>query len=261
MRFDRHLPAVKAAVVLLGAAGVGKTTLARTVTASLRSPVRWVACTESSRSIPLGAMAHLVSPSTSRDPIALILGAGIPRRPRGHRRRRRLRSCWTNYRRHCCIRSRSSGPDAYSVNHPQRRTGARRGHRPVADGPCSDWNCARSRKEQSIALVGSVLGRTLEGLSADIMWAIWAGTHYFCGIWSRGHSTRNVNPGKRCMAGYADGLSSSPVWPRCCKVGSMSRQRCGQRLEAVGAVWNRSISTHSANWPVRTPSMRPRREA
>jgi DNA-binding NarL/FixJ family response regulator len=61
--------------ILFGAAGVGKTTLARTVTASLRSQVRWVACTESSRSIPLGAMAHLVSPSTSRDPIALMAAA------------------------------------------------------------------------------------------------------------------------------------------------------------------------------------------
>ena len=62
-------------VVLVGAAGVGKTTLARTVTASLRSPVRWVACTASSRSIPLGAMAHLMTPSTSRDPIALMAAA------------------------------------------------------------------------------------------------------------------------------------------------------------------------------------------
>ncbi|HVQ51813.1 MAG TPA: AAA family ATPase, partial [Mycobacterium sp.] len=41
-------------VVLVGAAGVGKTTLARAVTASLRSEVQWVGCTESSRSIPLG---------------------------------------------------------------------------------------------------------------------------------------------------------------------------------------------------------------
>ena len=41
-------------VVLVGAAGVGKTTLARTVTESLRSEVHWVGCTGSSRSIPLG---------------------------------------------------------------------------------------------------------------------------------------------------------------------------------------------------------------
>jgi ABC-type transport system involved in cytochrome c biogenesis ATPase subunit len=45
-------------VVLTGAAGVGKSTLARAVTATLRSDVNWVGCTESSRSIPLGAFAH-----------------------------------------------------------------------------------------------------------------------------------------------------------------------------------------------------------
>src|ERR1700757_1607394 len=62
-------------VVLVGAAGVGKTTLARTVTATLRSDVQWVACTESSRSIPLGVFAHRVPPSGSRDPVALLAAA------------------------------------------------------------------------------------------------------------------------------------------------------------------------------------------
>ena len=45
-------------IVLIGDAGVGKTTLARLVTRSLPSPVWWVAGTESARSIPLGAFAH-----------------------------------------------------------------------------------------------------------------------------------------------------------------------------------------------------------
>jgi AAA domain len=62
-------------VVLVGAAGVGKTTLARAVTNSLRSQVRWVASTESSKSIPLGVFAHLIGPSTSRDPTALLASA------------------------------------------------------------------------------------------------------------------------------------------------------------------------------------------
>ena len=65
----------KSGVVLVGAAGVGKTTLARAVTNSLRSEVRWVASTESSKSIPLGVFAHLVGPSTSRDPTALLASA------------------------------------------------------------------------------------------------------------------------------------------------------------------------------------------
>ena len=62
-------------VVLVGAAGVGKTTLARAVTASLRSQVHWVASTESSRGIPLGVFAHLIRPSGSRDPTALLASA------------------------------------------------------------------------------------------------------------------------------------------------------------------------------------------
>ena len=47
-------------IVLIGDAGVGKTTLARLVTQSLPSRVQWVAGTESARSIPLGVFAHLV---------------------------------------------------------------------------------------------------------------------------------------------------------------------------------------------------------
>src|ERR1700753_1789790 len=62
-------------IVLFGDAGVGKTTLARSVTQSLPTPVHWVAGTESARSIPLGVFAHLVGPAASRDPIAGLGGA------------------------------------------------------------------------------------------------------------------------------------------------------------------------------------------
>ena len=62
-------------VVLVGAAGVGKTTLARAVTDSLRSPVQWVASTQSSRSIPLGVFSHLVGSTGSRDATALLATA------------------------------------------------------------------------------------------------------------------------------------------------------------------------------------------
>ena len=66
-------------IVVIGDAGVGKTTLARLVTQSLPCPVRWVVGTESAGSIPLGVFADLI-------------GSAIPRSngvsgcyPRGHR--------------------------------------------------------------------------------------------------------------------------------------------------------------------------------
>ena len=62
-------------IVVVGDAGVGKTTLARQVTESLPNRVRWVAGTASSRSIPLGAFAHLVGLATARDPMAFLATA------------------------------------------------------------------------------------------------------------------------------------------------------------------------------------------
>ena len=62
-------------VIVTGVAGVGKSTLARAVTATLRTTVNWVGCTESSRSIPLGVFAHRIPTTGSRDPLALLAAA------------------------------------------------------------------------------------------------------------------------------------------------------------------------------------------
>ena len=62
-------------IVIIGDAGVGKTTLARLVTRALPTPVRWVVVTESARSIPLGVFAPLVGAATSRDPITFLATA------------------------------------------------------------------------------------------------------------------------------------------------------------------------------------------
>lgn len=64
-----------AGVVVVGEAGVGKTTLARDVTESLPNRVRWVAGTASSRSIPLGSFTYLVGAATTRDPAAHLAAA------------------------------------------------------------------------------------------------------------------------------------------------------------------------------------------
>src|SRR4029077_9980583 len=59
-------------IVIIGDAGVGKTTLARLVTRALPTPVRWVVGTESARSIPLRVFAPLVGAATAPDPITFL---------------------------------------------------------------------------------------------------------------------------------------------------------------------------------------------
>ena len=62
-------------VILTGDAGVGKTTLARQATAAVGGNVRWVAGTESARSIPLGVFAHMVGVYTAHDPVTFMAAA------------------------------------------------------------------------------------------------------------------------------------------------------------------------------------------
>lgn len=61
--------------VLTGDAGVGKTTLARQAAAAAGSTIRWVAGTESARSIPLGVFAHMVGVYTAHDPVTFMSAA------------------------------------------------------------------------------------------------------------------------------------------------------------------------------------------
>ncbi|MEU6563521.1 helix-turn-helix transcriptional regulator [Nocardia nova] len=61
--------------ILFGDAGVGKTTLARQATAAVGGNVRWVAGTESARSIPLGVFAHMVGVYTAHDPVTFMAAA------------------------------------------------------------------------------------------------------------------------------------------------------------------------------------------
>ena len=91
-------------VVVIGDAGVGKTTLARLGTESLPSRVQWVTGTQTMRSIPLGVFAHFVGPTAPREPVAFSRLLAKPF----------LRSeiaysasttpiCWISYPLRCCI--------------------------------------------------------------------------------------------------------------------------------------------------------------
>ncbi len=167
-------------VVLVGAAGVGKTTLARTVTSTLTNKVHWTACTESSRSIPLGAFAHWVGATASRDPIALLASAreslvadgdvvvGVDDA-------------------HLLDQLSATLLHQFAVDHAGHVVATVRNGEPVPDAVTSLWKDGYLQrlelqpfsKQQSIALIETVLGGTLEGLSADVMWESSGGNPLF----------------------------------------------------------------------------------
>lgn len=169
-----------AGAIVVGAAGVGKTTLARAVSASLDCQVRWVACTESSRSIPLGAVAHLVSPSMSRDPIALLAAA-----------RKSLLSEEKTVvdvdDAHLLDDLSATLLHQIAIDRAAPILATIRTGEPVPDAVTALWKDGHLlrlelqpfTKEQSVALVESVLGGTLEGLSADVMWESSGGNPLF----------------------------------------------------------------------------------
>ncbi|AFM18234.1 response regulator containing a CheY-like receiver domain and an HTH DNA-binding domain [Mycolicibacterium chubuense NBB4] len=167
-------------VVLVGAAGVGKTTLARSVTESLRSQVHWVASTESSRSIPLGVFAHLVGPSTSRDATALLASARESLVSQGN-------SIVGVDDAHLLDELSATLLHQIAVDQTGRILATVRTGEPVPDAVTSLWKDGYLRrielqpftKKQSVGLVESVIGGRLEGLSADLMWKSSGGNPLF----------------------------------------------------------------------------------
>lgn len=167
-------------IVVFGDAGVGKTTLARSVTQSLPARVYWVAGTESARSLPLGVFAHLVGPGTSRDPIAFMAAA-----------RETL----------CSGESSMLGvDDAHLLDHlsatllhqlamegSARIVATVRSGVDVPDAITSLWKDGYLRrlrlspfnKGECVGLIEQVLGGRLEGMSADLMWEASGGNALF----------------------------------------------------------------------------------
>jgi DNA-binding NarL/FixJ family response regulator len=167
-------------IVVIGAAGVGKTTLARSVTQSLPAPVRWVAGTESARSLPLGVFAHLVGQGTARDPIAFMAAA-----------RETL----------CSGENSMLGvDDAHLLDHlsatllhqlalegSARIVATIRSGEEVPDAITSLWKdgylerlqLSPFNQAECVGLIERVLGGRLEGMSADLMWEASGGNALF----------------------------------------------------------------------------------
>ncbi|HEY5855978.1 MAG TPA: AAA family ATPase, partial [Aldersonia sp.] len=167
-------------VLLTGAAGVGKTTLARGVIDSVDGQVRWVAGTESARSIPLGAFGHLISPGTLRDPVLVLSAArdalladgplvlGIDDA-------------------HLLDQLSATLLHQLAIDHTARIIATVRSGETVPDAVTSLWkdgyltrlDLVPFTKKQSIKLVETALGGHLEGLSADLMWETSGGNALF----------------------------------------------------------------------------------
>jgi DNA-binding CsgD family transcriptional regulator/tetratricopeptide (TPR) repeat protein len=167
-------------VVVIGAAGVGKTTLARTVTESLTAPVHWAACTETSRSIPLGAFAPWVGSTEARDPIALLVSA----------RQSIMGSAGTVAGvddAHLLDQLSATLLHQIAVEGAGRIVATVRSGEPLPDAVTSLWKDGYLRrlelqpftKQQCVTLIESVLGGTLEELSADVMWEASGGNPLF----------------------------------------------------------------------------------
>ncbi|MBJ7340229.1 LuxR family transcriptional regulator [Mycolicibacterium sp.] len=158
-------------IVLVGDAGVGKTTLARLVTQALPTKVQWVAGTESARSIPLGVFAHLVSSATSRDPMAFLSAA-----------RQALLSKQGAVvgvdDAHMLDQLSATLLHQLALDGSVRIVATVRRGETVPDAITSLWkdgylellDLQPFTKQQCITLIEAALGGRVEGLSADLMW-------------------------------------------------------------------------------------------
>ena len=169
-----------AGVVVVGEAGVGKTTLARDVTESLPNRVRWVAGTASSRNIPLGSFTYLVGAATSREPSAYLAAA---------------RDALTADRdtvlgvddAHLLDDLSATLVHQLALERSVPMVANVRANEPVPDAITSLWKDHYLRRvelrpftrEQCLELVERVLGGPVEGLSADVMWRDCGGNALF----------------------------------------------------------------------------------
>ncbi|WP_068006113.1 helix-turn-helix transcriptional regulator [Nocardia pseudobrasiliensis] len=166
--------------VLTGDAGVGKTTLARQTTAAVGGNVRWVAGTESARSIPLGVFAHMVGVYTAHDPVTFMAAAREALLADGdtiigvddaHLLDQLSATLLLQLaidkaaRIVCTVRSGVQVPDAVTSL--------------WKDGHLLRIDLRPFTQRQSVELVESMLGGQLEGFTANLMWESSGGNALF----------------------------------------------------------------------------------
>ena len=173
-------PAGVRGIVLIGDAGVGKTTLARLVTQSLGVRVQWVAATESARSIPLGVFAHLVGTATSRDPVAFLSAARESIIAEGH-------SVIGVDDAHLLDELSATLLHQLALDGSVRIVATVRTGETVPDAITTLWkdgylrrlNLTPFTREQCVTLIEEALGGRVEGLSTDLMWEASGGNALF----------------------------------------------------------------------------------
>jgi DNA-binding NarL/FixJ family response regulator len=166
--------------LLLGDAGVGKTTLARMATQSLRTGAMWVAGTESAREVPLGVFAHLLGSPMPADPVAMLAGAF-------HTVRREKVAVIGIDDVHLVDHLSATLLHQLAVEGTVRIVATARSGEPIPDTITALWkdgylarlDVAPFTKQEAVELVETALGGHLEQLSADLMWEASSGNALF----------------------------------------------------------------------------------
>ncbi|MFF0528411.1 LuxR C-terminal-related transcriptional regulator [Nocardia amikacinitolerans] len=166
--------------VLTGDAGVGKTTLARQATAAVGGNIRWVAGTESARSIPLGVFAHMVGVYTAHDPVTFMSAAREALLADGH-------TIIGVDDAHLLDQLSATLLLQLAIDKAAHIVATVRSGVPVPDAVTSLWKDGHLLRvdlnpftqPQSVDLVESMLGGQLEGFTANLMWESSGGNALF----------------------------------------------------------------------------------
>jgi DNA-binding CsgD family transcriptional regulator len=150
---------------------VGKTSLARSVTATLGPDAHWVAGTESGRDIPLGTFAHLLPAPVPGDPITLLANALDVIRDRKY-------SVIGIDDIHLADHLSATLLHQLAVEGTVRIVATARSGEPVPETVTALWkdgyltrlDVTPLTRPEAIALVEAALGGRLEELSADLIW-------------------------------------------------------------------------------------------